>query len=61
MAAISENKFPIKYVIQYLRVSTAIQGSEVKTGVARQDEKFKSWLKNTQRGRRDLPILGRVL
>ena len=45
MATIPENKFPIKYAIQYVRVSTAIQSSEDKTGVARQDENFKSWLK----------------
>ena len=44
MAAISKNKFPLKYAIQYLRVSTVIQSSEDKTGVARQDENFKSWL-----------------
>ena len=46
MATIPENKFPIKYAIQYVRVSTAIQSSEDKTGVARQDENFKSWLKD---------------
>ena len=45
MATIPENKFPIKYAIKYVRVSTAIQSSEDKTGVARQDENFKSWLK----------------
>jgi len=45
LATLSENKFPVKYAIQYLRVSTAIQSSEDKTGVARQDENFKSWLK----------------
>ena len=46
MAAIPGNKFPIKYAIQYLRVSTAIQSSKDKTGVARQDENFKGWLRN---------------
>ena len=46
MAAIPKNKFPVKYAIQYLRVSTAIQSSEEKTGVARQDENFKGWLKD---------------
>ena len=46
MATIPKNKFPVKYAIQYLRVSTAIQSSEDKTGVARQDENFKSWLKD---------------
>ena len=64
MATLSENKFPVKYAIQYLRVSTAIQSSEDKTGVARQDENFKSWLKAhpiTQSGMRDLQILERVL
>ena len=45
MATLSENKFPVKYAIQYLRVSTAIQSSEEKTGVKRQDENFKSWIK----------------
>ena len=64
MGTIPVNKFPIKYAIQYLRVSTAIQSSEEKTGVARQDENFKSWLKDhpvTQSGMRDLQILERVL
>ena len=37
MAAISKNKFPLKYAIQYLRVSTAIQSSEDKTGIAKDD------------------------
>jgi len=46
LAAIPKNKFPVKYAIQYLRVSTAIQSSEEKTGVARQDENFKGWLKD---------------
>ena len=33
-----------KYAIQYLRVSTLVQGKEDKTGIARQEDGFKRWL-----------------
>ena len=34
----------IKYAIQYLRVSTLVQGKEDKTGIARQEDGFQRWL-----------------
>ena len=35
----------IKYAIQYLRVSTLVQGKEDKTGIARQEDDFQRWLR----------------
>ncbi len=46
LVTIPKNKFPLKYPIQYLRISSAIQSSEDENGVARQDENFKSWPKS---------------